>query len=625
MVAQPTLVNPISDLEVITNAENTIFDLFNNFDDPFTTGLVASFQLFDDSFPNEGVTEVLLFDQAGEGTPLTVENFTNYVEDGDYENSIIHRSVEDFVIQGGGFIVEGVAEALAANDPPSAVSDVPTDDPIPNEFSPERSNVQGTIAMAKLGNDPDSATSQWFFNLGDNSANLDDQNGGFTVFGEVLSDEDFEVVEAIAQVPVFDDDGINEQTGESQQSLFGRSAFGQLPLKLDQDNPTLTGDDDFVRYESISVSQVPELTFAITNNSNPELVEATITNGELVLDYLDNQAGTASITVQATNLVGETVEDTFSVVVEEPAVILPEANNDNLSIDQGNVTTIDFLDNDTFAEGLSDIAIATNPENGGIEIDDNDTPDDLTDDTFTYTPNEGFSGNDSFSYTLTDSEGNTSTASVNITVNPTSDSALLFGSEGNDEIAFSSTNNSGLIFSGAGDDTIDTQNAQAGSRRLYGGEGNDRLTVSRSDRAFGGSGDDTLDGSFGNGNNRLYGGEGEDDFILGSNDRAIGGDGDDIFTLTSGGDNLLSGGNGNDEFRLEADNLPESLNLISDFTSGNDQITFAGFTDLDFTNVSLTGDNGDTLIGLDNIDNDFLRLQGVAVDTLSEADFNFVL
>jgi len=615
MVAKPILVNPISDLEVITNAENTIFDLFNNFDDPFTTGLVASFQLFDDSFLNEGVTEVLLFDQAGEGAPLTVENFTNYVEDGDYENSIIDRSVEDFVIQGGGFIVEGVAEALAANDPPSAVSDVPTDDPIPNEFSPERSNVQGTIAMAKLGGDPDSATSQWFFNLGDNSANLDDQNGGFTVFGEVLSEEDFDVVKAIADVPVFD-----------ASNFFAEGAFTNLPILTDPNNPTVTGDNDFIRYESISISQVPELTFAVTNNSNPELVEATITNGELVLDYLDNQAGTAEITVQATNLVGETVEDTFSITVEEDSTeVVPDAGDDSISIDQGDIVTIDFLDNDTFPEGLSDIAIATNPENGGIEIDDNDTPDDLTDDTFTYTPNEGFSGNDSFSYTLTDSEGNTSTASVNITVNATSDSALLFGSEGNDEIAFSSTNNSGLIFSGAGDDTIDTQNAQAGSRRLYGGEGNDRLTVSRSDRAFGGSGDDTLDGSFGNGNNRLYGGEGDDDFILGSNDRAIGSDGDDIFTFTSGGDNLLSGGNGNDEFRLEADNLPDSLNIISDFTSGNDQITFAGFTDLDFTNISLTGDNGDTLIGLDNIDNDFLRLQGVAVDTLSEADFNFVL
>ena len=614
MVAQPILVNPISELEVLINAEDTTIDLFNNFDDPFTTGLVASFQLFDDSFPNAGVTDVLLFDQAGEGAPITVENFTNYVEDGDYENSIIHRSVEDFIIQGGGFIVEDVAEALAANNPPAAVSNVPTDDPIPNEFSPERSNVQGTIAMAKLGGDPDSATSQWFFNLGDNSANLDNQNGGFTVFGEVLSDADFDVVEAIADVPNFD-----------ASSFFAEGAFTDLPVFTDPNNPTVTGDEDFVRYENITVSEVPELTFAITNNSNPELVEATITEGELVLDYLDNQTGTAEITVQATNLVGETIEDTFSVVVEEPAVVLPEAGDDSVSVDQGNVINIDFLGNDTFPEGLSNIAIAQSPENGVIEINDNDTPNDLTDDTFTYTSEEGFSGTDSFSYTLTDSAGNTSTASVNITVNTASESPLLFGSQGDDEIEFSNINNAGLIFSGSGEDSINAQTSQAGFSRFYGGDGDDQIIVSSSDRAFGGSGNDTLDASFGGGNNRLYGGDGDDEFILGITDRAIGGNGDDTFTFTTGGENLISGGNGNDEFRLEADNLPTSVNIISDFTSGDDQITFAGFTDLDFTNVSLTGDNGDTLVGLDNIDNNVLRLQGIGVDTLSETDFNFVV
>jgi peptidyl-prolyl cis-trans isomerase A (cyclophilin A) len=49
------------------------------------------------------------------------------------------------------------------------------------------SNLRGTIAMAKLGGDPDSATSEFFFNLADNSENLDNQNGGFTVFAQVIS------------------------------------------------------------------------------------------------------------------------------------------------------------------------------------------------------------------------------------------------------------------------------------------------------------------------------------------------------------------------------------------------------------------------------------------------------
>ncbi len=66
----------------------------------------------------------------------------------------------------------------------TALNPITSYGPIQNEFSSDRSNVSGTIAMAKVGNDPNSATSQWFVNLGDNSANLDNQNGGFTVFGK---------------------------------------------------------------------------------------------------------------------------------------------------------------------------------------------------------------------------------------------------------------------------------------------------------------------------------------------------------------------------------------------------------------------------------------------------------
>ncbi len=137
-----------------------------------------------------GVFDVELFDV---DTPITVGNFLNYVGDEDYTNSIVHRSLPGFVIQGGGF---------TADDPTILDTDViPTDPPILNE--PFFSNVRGTIAMAKLGGDPDSATSHWFFNLSDNSANLDFQNGGFTVFGFVLGDG-MDVVDAIAALPVGD-------------------------------------------------------------------------------------------------------------------------------------------------------------------------------------------------------------------------------------------------------------------------------------------------------------------------------------------------------------------------------------------------------------------------------------
>ena len=136
-----------------------------------------------------GAIDINLYDAAA---PRTVANFLNYVNTGTYNNSFIHRSVPDFIIQGGGYVW---------NDSTGNVSSVATNAPIANEFSASRSNRRGTIAMAKIGGDPNSATSQWFINLADNSAALDGQNGGFTVFGEV-SGASMAVVDAIARLPI---------------------------------------------------------------------------------------------------------------------------------------------------------------------------------------------------------------------------------------------------------------------------------------------------------------------------------------------------------------------------------------------------------------------------------------
>lgn len=131
-----------------------------------------------------GSFEIELFE---EEAPNTVANFLTYVRDGRFEANIVHRSVPGFVIQTGSYrIVDGL------------IADVPADGPVVNEFG--RSNVRGTVAMAKLGGDPDSATSGWFVNLADNSENLDNQNGGFTVFGEVIGDG-MAVVDAIGELP----------------------------------------------------------------------------------------------------------------------------------------------------------------------------------------------------------------------------------------------------------------------------------------------------------------------------------------------------------------------------------------------------------------------------------------
>ena len=132
-----------------------------------------------------GEIDIQLFRDAA---PATVENFLNYVRRGAYNNSIIHRSVPGFIIQGGGVGFAG-----------NSFFSLPADPSVTNEF--RVSNTRGTIAMAKSGNNPNSATNQWFFNLGDNSTNLNNQNGGFTVFGRVL--RGLNVMDQIAAVPIF--------------------------------------------------------------------------------------------------------------------------------------------------------------------------------------------------------------------------------------------------------------------------------------------------------------------------------------------------------------------------------------------------------------------------------------
>lgn len=138
-----------------------------------------------------GNIDIELFDTVAPGT---VNNFLNYVRDGDYDQSFFHRLATNFVLQGGGFRYDG----LPGQTP--TLTAVPADAPITNEF--QRSNVARTIAMAKLGGNPNSATNQWFFNLIDNSGNLDSQNGGFTVFGRVVDDASWAVVQTISGLSI---------------------------------------------------------------------------------------------------------------------------------------------------------------------------------------------------------------------------------------------------------------------------------------------------------------------------------------------------------------------------------------------------------------------------------------
>ncbi len=118
--------------------------------------------------------------------PATVNNFLAYVVAGDFDNTIFHRIIKDFVVQGGGFDENW--------------NEVTTRPPVMNESGNGLRNDAWTIAMARY-EDPHSATSQFFFNVADNNRALDPnpKHWGYTVFGMVISGQD--VLEELAAVP----------------------------------------------------------------------------------------------------------------------------------------------------------------------------------------------------------------------------------------------------------------------------------------------------------------------------------------------------------------------------------------------------------------------------------------
>lgn len=150
-----------------------------------------------------GSFTIELFDEAA---PDTVSNFLGYVDRGDYARSLFHRSETDFVVQAGAY--QWQRDCVTGMDPATcSVSAIPSPGNVRNE--PGASNTRGTLAMAKLGGAPDSANSQWFVNLADNTG-LDEQNGGFTVFARVLGDG-LAVADAINDLPVINVGGEAQQ------------------------------------------------------------------------------------------------------------------------------------------------------------------------------------------------------------------------------------------------------------------------------------------------------------------------------------------------------------------------------------------------------------------------------
>lgn len=153
-------------------------------------------------------------------------------------------------------------------------------------------NVRGTLSPPKQEELPDSASSGFFVNLVNNSENLDIQNEGFAVFGEVVYDG-MTVVDAIATLP----------------RVNGGGPFTTLPV-VDFDSVSLT-PDNLVYLNDVNV--VNELSYEIVSNSNSGSVVVSLENGSVILNPA--AAGSADITLRATDVDGNTAELTFTVTI----------------------------------------------------------------------------------------------------------------------------------------------------------------------------------------------------------------------------------------------------------------------------------------------------------------------
>lgn len=242
------------------------------------------------------------FEMLAGDAPQTVTNFLSYVNDDSFDNSIIHRSVPGFIIQGGGF---------KATIP---VDDVPSKPAVVNEY--KLSNLRGTVAMAKLGGDPNSATNGWFINLADNSANLDNQNGGFTVFARVIG-SGMNVADAIAALPrynfgsPFDTFPLERLLGENED--ITTELFLSFPSVQEADLfPSPNSTASFVRYTAISSSNSDVATASLDS----------INGSQLTLSLGQGATGSSDITVTAEDPNGNAIQLAFTVTLEAPYVTL---------------------------------------------------------------------------------------------------------------------------------------------------------------------------------------------------------------------------------------------------------------------------------------------------------------
>ncbi len=350
-----------------------------------------------------GTITVALTDAA---TPNTVANFLSYVSGGAYDNTIFHRtavlsagtggspSSPADIIQGGGYVVNG-----------ASINHIATKTPVDDEYKTELfGDVAGTLAMAKTSS-ANSATSEWYFNVHDNTSALDtpttDSSGvttSYTVFGKVLTG--MNVVDEIASLPTY-----NYSSSLNTVPVVGlneNQAKANFPITA----------ANLVYTDKITTQ--PGVSYTVSSD-DPALVTPSVSNGVVSFKYASGLHGTADITVVAKSLDGSSASTTFAVTVPNtttattgPIVSAVTAPN----VIAGKSGTFTVLTNDTDASAAlnqSSVAISAQAADGTAVAN-------ASSGLITYTPNAGFTGTDTFSYTVTDSAGAVSSPAL-VTVN----------------------------------------------------------------------------------------------------------------------------------------------------------------------------------------------------------------
>ncbi len=225
--------------------------------------------------------------------PKTVANFLSYVRSGAYGNTFVHRSVKQFIIQTGGYTLD------------DALRPIKQGDPIKSEFSVK--NTRGTVAMALVGTNPDSATSQWFINTADNTATLDDTNVAgnprFTVFARVLGNGMSNVVDKIDSASIYN-------LSPNLYFLPWNQAFGETPLK--------TNNLNFSSFYNVRVSEIPFFAYSSDPSSFSTKLEGKRLKVKFEAYPTNSPTSLVTITVGATDTNGLNTNASFAVVPSTP-------------------------------------------------------------------------------------------------------------------------------------------------------------------------------------------------------------------------------------------------------------------------------------------------------------------